>query len=187
LSRRLQISFLLLIALSAVFAFATTALSFLTARSSAAPPCTGEDVLLGFRIGILDLIVLPLFSFCFLAVLVAIAKGGRVVDQLKSDDVTVFELGAVRISHGAFVVGIVCLGFVAMNGFMAEKALTRYRQISHHFKSTIGATSMGNSEGIAIGRAQNKARSDFLDVVVANEREESHEMNLRVATRLLSK
>jgi hypothetical protein len=114
------------------FAVATTVLSYLTAESVALPACAGRDILLDHRVGAMDLIVLPLFSVGYLAVLIKVARSKKIIEEIERYDLTVFETSTVRVSYGVFVAGIACLVFVAVSGLTAEKSLTRYRQVSEY-------------------------------------------------------
>jgi len=139
LRRRLRIFFGVSAGVAAAFTLATSTLSYLTEGSTALPFCAGRDILLGFRVGVLDLVIFPLFSLGNLALLIAMAKGRRAIDEVEKYDLTVFELSSLRISHGMLVVGLVCLGLVAFNGLMTSKSFARYHEVSQYCQSTTAA------------------------------------------------
>ncbi|MBV9459700.1 MAG: hypothetical protein JO141_19580 [Bradyrhizobium sp.] len=130
--------------LGGVFAFATTIFSYLTDQSALLPSCAGHDVLQGFRVGAADLIAPPLFSFGYLALLIRMARSQSVFDELEKHDLTIFQLSSLRISHGMFVIGAVCLGFVAFNGLIARESVARYYEVARYCQSTAQAAHIGH-------------------------------------------
>ena len=137
MSKSLRAFLAVAVTFAAGFAFAATAFSYWTLAPAATPACAGREVVQGFRSGPMDILVLPLFTYFNLAVLVAIARSNRTLSEIQEHDVTIFELGAFRLSHGMFVVGAVCLGVVSISYFIAEKSVNRYLQIASYCQSTL--------------------------------------------------
>jgi hypothetical protein len=110
----------------------TSVFSYFTAVATEATKCAGRASLEGYRTGIADLFVFPLFSAAVVVMVAAIERSKRIKDFLTNYDYSVFEFASVQLTLGTFV--ICCYLFAALLtlGLVTAFSATRYNAISKY-------------------------------------------------------
>jgi len=116
--------------MAVALAVGTSAFSYLAWTSPILPACAELNPIAGFRSGVSDFWALPLFCACVAAVIEKSRRDPRTFEEIKSLDVTVFELSFIRVTLGMFLVYSVLFGMVAISATAASYSAERYAAIS---------------------------------------------------------
>jgi hypothetical protein len=122
--------------MAVAFACGTSVFSYLAWTSAILPTCAELNPIGGYRSAASDFWALPLFSALVAAIVEKSRRDQRTFQAFKNLDVTVFELSAIRVTLGMFLVYSALFGMVAISATMTWYSAKRYATISTQCESS---------------------------------------------------